>query len=94
MPVSPIGIFAARDPARAAEPVWKYAAPTHTHPVCLAASAAYAAAIACGIAGGSAGDKLVSTIYMVPLRELEKTKFDRLSSAHLVFNSCRLNTAG
>lgn len=51
MRVSPIGIFASGDPARAARLAAEDAGLTHPHPVCRAASAAYAAAIAAGIAG-------------------------------------------
>jgi ADP-ribosyl-[dinitrogen reductase] hydrolase len=51
MRVSPIGIFAAGNPARAARLATEDAALTHPDPVCRAASAAYAAAIALGIAG-------------------------------------------
>lgn len=56
MRVSPIGIFAAGDPARAARLAAQDACLTHPHPVCRAASAAYAAAIAAGVAGGTAED--------------------------------------
>ena len=51
MRVSPIGMFAAANPAEAARLAAKDARLTHPHPVCLAASAAYAAAIAAGISG-------------------------------------------
>lgn len=53
MRVSPIGIFAAGDPAQAARLAIEDALLTHPHPVCQAASAAYAAAIAAGIAGAA-----------------------------------------
>ena len=51
MRVSPIGVFAAGDPTLAARLASEDARLTHPHPVCRAASAAYAAAIAVGIAG-------------------------------------------
>ena len=54
MRVSPIGVLAAGDPALAARLASADARLTHPHPVCQAASAAYAAAIATGVAGGSA----------------------------------------
>ena len=54
MRVSPIGILAAGDPARAARLAAADARLTHPHPVCEAASAAYAAAIAVGLTGGNA----------------------------------------
>lgn len=53
MRVSPIGIFAAGDPALAARLGAEDARLTHPHPVCRAASAAFAAAIATGVAGGT-----------------------------------------
>ncbi len=52
MRVSPIGIFAAGDPALAATLARRDAALTHPSEVCQAASAAFAAAIAVGVAGG------------------------------------------
>ncbi|MCT2539975.1 inositol monophosphatase family protein [Sedimentimonas flavescens] len=54
MRVSPIGILAAGDPARAARLAREDAGLTHPHPVCGAANAAYAAGIAAGIAGAGA----------------------------------------
>lgn len=54
MRVSPIGIFAAGDPALAARLAADDARLTHPHPVCQASSAAFAAAIATGVAGGTA----------------------------------------
>lgn len=51
--VSPIGVWAAGDPARAAAAAREDAALTHPNPVCVDASAACAAAIAAGVAGGS-----------------------------------------
>ncbi|MFD0982649.1 inositol monophosphatase family protein [Tropicimonas aquimaris] len=53
MRVSPIGIFAAGYPARAAQLAAQDAGLTHPHPVCQAASAAFAAAIAAGVSGGT-----------------------------------------
>lgn len=54
MRVSPIGIYAAGDPALAARLAAEDARLTHPHPVCAAANAAYAAAIAAGIGGADA----------------------------------------
>jgi ADP-ribosylglycohydrolase/fructose-1,6-bisphosphatase/inositol monophosphatase family enzyme len=53
MRVAPIGVWAAGDPARAAATARIDSALTHPNPVCLEACAAYCAAIAVGIAGGS-----------------------------------------
>ncbi len=53
MRVSPIGIWAAGDPARAADAAREDSAMTHPNPVCVEACAAYAAAIAAGVAGGN-----------------------------------------
>jgi ADP-ribosyl-[dinitrogen reductase] hydrolase len=52
MRVSPIGIWAAGDPARAAEAARADSALTHPNPVCIEACAAYAAAISIGVVGG------------------------------------------
>ena len=52
MRVSPLGIFAASNPARAAGLAATDSALTHAHPVCIAACASFAAAIAVGVAGG------------------------------------------
>lgn len=52
MRVSPIGIFAAGNPDRAAGMARQDAALTHPNPACQSASAAFAAAIAVGIGGG------------------------------------------
>lgn len=54
MRVSPIGIIAAGDPELAAGLAARDARLTHPHPVCQAANAAFAAAVATGVAGGSA----------------------------------------
>jgi ADP-ribosylglycohydrolase len=51
MRVSPIGLFAAGRPELAARLAADDAALTHPNPVCVAASSAYAAAIAAGIGG-------------------------------------------
>ncbi|WP_096787630.1 inositol monophosphatase family protein [Rhodobacter sp. CZR27] len=51
MRVAPIGILCAGDPVRAARLGAEDARLTHPHPVCQSASAAFAAAIAAGIAG-------------------------------------------
>lgn len=51
MRCSPLGIFAAGDPIRAAHLARLDAALTHPSPVCTSASAAYCAAIASGIMG-------------------------------------------
>jgi ADP-ribosylglycohydrolase/fructose-1,6-bisphosphatase/inositol monophosphatase family enzyme len=53
MRASPIGVWAAGDPARAAAAAREDSALTHPNPVCGDACAAYAAAIAAGVAGGS-----------------------------------------
>lgn len=53
MRVSPIGIFAAGDPVRAADLAAADSVLTHAHPSCVAACRAYAAAIAVGVAGGA-----------------------------------------
>src|SRR5688500_9465895 len=60
MRVSPIGVWAAGDPARAAATARADSALTHPNPVCLDACAAYCAAIAVGIAG-AAREEMVST---------------------------------
>jgi ADP-ribosyl-[dinitrogen reductase] hydrolase len=51
MRVAPIGIACAGDPEKAAVWARNDAALTHPHPLCLAASAAFCAAIAAGVAG-------------------------------------------
>jgi len=53
MRVSPIGVWAAGDPARAAAAAREDSALTHRNPVCVEACAGYAAAIAAGVAGAS-----------------------------------------
>jgi ADP-ribosylglycohydrolase/fructose-1,6-bisphosphatase/inositol monophosphatase family enzyme len=51
MRISPLGVWAAGDPARAAKAAREDSALTHRNPVCVEACAAYAAAIAAGVAG-------------------------------------------
>ena len=51
MRVSPIGIWAAGDPERAAAAAREDSLLTHRNPVCVEACAAYAAAIAIGVGG-------------------------------------------
>lgn len=53
MRVAPIGIAAAGYPAKAAAWARQDAVMTHPHPVCQAASSAFAAAIAAGVAGAN-----------------------------------------
>ena len=53
MRVSPIGIWAAGDPARAAATARADSALTHPNPVCVESCAAFCAAIAAGVAGAS-----------------------------------------
>jgi ADP-ribosyl-[dinitrogen reductase] hydrolase len=53
MRISPVGVWAAGDPARAARAAREDSALTHPNPVCVEACAGYAAAIAAGIATGS-----------------------------------------
>ncbi|MCV2891410.1 inositol monophosphatase family protein [Ruegeria aquimaris] len=60
MRVSPIGIFAQGDPLRAAEIARQDAALTHPSMVCQASNAAFAAAVAVGIAGGSPRDMMAA----------------------------------
>src|SRR5688572_5847520 len=53
MRVSPIGVWSAGDPARAAQTAREDSRLTHPNPVCVEACAAYAAAIAAGVGGAS-----------------------------------------
>ena len=53
MRVSPIGLWSAGDPARAAAAAREDSALTHPNPLCLEACAAFSAAIAAGVAGAS-----------------------------------------
>jgi ADP-ribosylglycohydrolase/fructose-1,6-bisphosphatase/inositol monophosphatase family enzyme len=50
MRVAPLGVWAAGDPARAADAAREDSALTHKNPVCVEACAGYAAAIAAGVA--------------------------------------------
>jgi ADP-ribosylglycohydrolase len=65
MRASPIGVWAAGDPARAAAAARADCALTHPNPVCGDACAAYAAAIAAGIAGGSRAAMLCAALAQV-----------------------------
>jgi ADP-ribosylglycohydrolase/fructose-1,6-bisphosphatase/inositol monophosphatase family enzyme len=58
MRCSPIGIWAAGDPALAARTARDDSALTHANPTCLDACAAYCAAIAAGVAGASRAEML------------------------------------
>jgi ADP-ribosylglycohydrolase len=62
MRASPIGIMAAGDPKRAASAAREDSALTHPHPVCIDSCAAYVAAIAAGIAGGSRDEMLQAAL--------------------------------
>jgi ADP-ribosylglycohydrolase/fructose-1,6-bisphosphatase/inositol monophosphatase family enzyme len=53
MRVSPIGVWAAGDPRRAAEAAREDSKLTHPNPVCVEACAGFAAAIAAGVAGAN-----------------------------------------
>jgi ADP-ribosylglycohydrolase len=53
MRVSPLGVWAAGDPARAAAAAREDSLLTHRNPVCVEACAGYAAAIAAGISGAT-----------------------------------------
>jgi ADP-ribosyl-[dinitrogen reductase] hydrolase len=52
MRVSPLGVWAAGEPRRAAKAARADSALTHPNPVCVEACAGFAAAIAAGVAGG------------------------------------------
>jgi ADP-ribosyl-[dinitrogen reductase] hydrolase len=58
MRVSPIGIWAAGDPARAAAAARQDSALTHPNPVCVEACAGFCAAIAAGVAGAGRTEML------------------------------------
>lgn len=58
MRVSPLGVWAAGDPARAAAAAREDSALTHPNPVCVEACAGYCAAIAAGVAGASRKEML------------------------------------
>ncbi|MDW8467738.1 MAG: ADP-ribosylglycohydrolase family protein [Burkholderiales bacterium] len=62
MRVSPIGVWAAGDPARAAEAARADSRLTHPNPVCVEACAGFAAAIAAGIASGDREAMLVAAL--------------------------------
>ena len=62
MRVSPIGVWAAGDPALAAASARLDSALTHPNPVCLDACAAYCAAIAAGVAGASREDMVQAAL--------------------------------
>src|SRR5687768_11030176 len=59
MRVSPIGLWAAGNPVLAADTARTDSALTHPNPVCLEACAAFSAAVAVGVAGGTR-DEMVS----------------------------------
>jgi ADP-ribosylglycohydrolase len=65
MRCAPIGIWA-RDSKDAADAARQDAALSHPHPVCQAASAAFAAAIATGIAGGDREAMLAAAYIAAP----------------------------
>ncbi|MEI7610168.1 MAG: ADP-ribosylglycohydrolase family protein, partial [Rhodospirillaceae bacterium] len=60
MRISPVGIFAAGRPELASELARSDSALTHPNPVCVAATSAYSAAIAVGVAGGTRAEMLVA----------------------------------
>jgi len=62
MRVSPIGIWAAGEPRRAAETARQDSLLTHSNPVCVEACAGYAAAIAVGVAGGERAAMLAAAL--------------------------------
>ena len=62
MRVAPIGVWAAGDPARAAATARTDSALTHPNPVCLESCAAYCAAIATGVGGGTREDMLATAL--------------------------------
>ena len=62
MRVSPIGIWAAGDPARAARAAREDSALTHPNPVCVEACAGYCAAIAAGVAGATVREMLATAL--------------------------------
>ena len=62
MRVSPLGVWAAGDPARAAAAAREDSALTHRNPVCVEACAGYAAAIAAGIGGAGTQENLRSAM--------------------------------
>jgi ADP-ribosyl-[dinitrogen reductase] hydrolase len=62
MRVSPLGVWAAGDPVRAARAARLDSALTHPNPLCVEACAAYAAAIAVGVAGAGRGAMLEAAL--------------------------------
>lgn len=62
MRISPIGLWAAGDPARAARAAREDSVLTHPHETCQEACAGFAAAIAAGIAGASPADMLSTAL--------------------------------
>ncbi len=62
MRVSPIGVWAAGEPARAAAAAREDSLLTHSNPVCVEACAGYAAAIAVGVAGGERSAMLAAAL--------------------------------
>jgi ADP-ribosylglycohydrolase/fructose-1,6-bisphosphatase/inositol monophosphatase family enzyme len=62
MRVSPIGIWAAGDPRRAADAARKDSLLTHSNPICVEACAGYAAAIAAGVGGGARAAMLAAAL--------------------------------
>ena len=62
MRVSPLGIWAAGDPARAAAAARQDSALTHPSATCLEACAGYAAAVAAGVGGADAKGMLASAL--------------------------------
>jgi ADP-ribosyl-[dinitrogen reductase] hydrolase len=62
MRVSPLGVWAAGDPARAADAARADSALTHRNPVCVESCAGYAAAIAAGVAGASRGEMCAAAL--------------------------------
>ena len=65
MRASPIGIAFAGDPKAAAEVARQDARLTHSSPICADANAAYCAAIAAGIAGGTAEEMIDAAVGVV-----------------------------
>jgi ADP-ribosylglycohydrolase/fructose-1,6-bisphosphatase/inositol monophosphatase family enzyme len=62
MRISPVGVWAAGDPARAAATARMDSALTHPNAVCLEACAGFAAAIAAGVAGAEPGTMLEAAL--------------------------------
>ena len=62
MRVSPIGVWAAGDPARAADAARADSLLTHKNPVCVEACAAYAAAISVGVSGGTRSEMVEAAL--------------------------------